>query len=480
MNWLIVPHTGKKNVRGESNFVLFEDMARTFIERGDVVYFAVPPWTQDADVRLPKDRCKVVRLNITGSYYVDMALMGDQLVREFNHKIGSSYVDVCITSKIFLTPYLSTSIADTQRGSFPVIYFEPGVDDKFTRLRKSGDGFNMAHFLISSGYVSSYPIFLTETERKIATRYISNYLSPSVTRDFLLKRSTVLPVGVPIDLLEEHKNTPKNEEFTLFFGGRANDVKRVADIVWLYDKFYASGRKVKIVICTSTPEVLARRYIGTDQFFQNRNIELHTDMDRASYLKLAAKSHVFLAWSRREGFPVAFWEQMYLGIVGVFVDEEWVHGNVYEVDGVKYPYIFRNKEEAYANLMEIYDNYDQAQERMVFYKNKARSFDKKNIYNQIRDLGLSLNKPWRMTSGVKSLIAEVLLKFPLGFTMRELLLAMEKSGRTFQADQEVRARTYRYPSNYDIYRYLISLGYVFEPVFYPSGTELVWRRGDDN
>jgi hypothetical protein len=477
MNWLIIPHTGKKNARGESNFILFEDMARLFIEKGDFVYFAVPQWVPAKDVHLDRRKCKVIHINITGSYYVDMCLMGDALIREFNRKIGTSCVDVCITSKIFLVSYLSVGLADSQRGPFPVIYFEPGVADKFYRLGKTTDKFNFFHFMISAGFASGNSVFLTETERKIAKGYVSEYMSPCVVRD-MMEKSIIMPVGVPIDILDKFKGQEKNKQFTLFFGGRVNDVKRAKDIVWLYDKFYASGRDVKIVVCTSTPDMLAKRYIGSDLFFNNKNIELHTNMDRESYLNLASKSHVFVAWSRREGFPVGFWEQMYLGLVGIYVDEFWVKGNL--KDYSDYPYIFKSKEQAYAMLTDVYDNYDKAKQSVSKYQDIAREYKKEDTYLKVYQLGLNAPKHFRMTKGVKELLDNCLEMFPLGFSMTELLDKMEENGRVFRASLAERSRTYRYPSNYDIYRYLIEKGYEFNPIYYDGGTEYFWRHSNSN
>lgn len=475
INWLILPHTGKKKVRGESNYILFEDMARTFIEKGDNVYFSVPEWTADEDIRLDRSKCKIIRVPYFGSYYVDMALGMERITRQFSRKVSDSPIDVVITSKPFLVPYLSTCLGDSQIGPVPVLYFEPGVRDKFERLKHSGKNFNHAHFLTLASYFTGYPIFLTETEKEIAREYLERYFTSSTIADFIFNKSIVLPVGVPIQVLDKYKDTPKNEEFTLFFGGRANDVKRIADIVKLYDMFYASGRKVKIELCTSTPDMLAKRYIGPEQFNKNRNIILHTGMDRDSYLKVAAGAHCFVAWSKREGFPVGLWEQMYLGLVGVFVDEQWSWGNIPK----DYPYVFNNLEEGFAILSYLYDHYEEARDKVKFMADKASYLSKDNIYNQIRDIALGLPNSYKMTNGIKGLIQECLPVLGDEFKLSHLLEMMASKGRVFNKKNLVRARTYRYPSNYDIYRYLKEEGYDYDMQFGQTD-DIVFRHSNSN
>jgi hypothetical protein len=478
MNILIIPHTGKRKVRGESNYILFEDMAHHFLERNDNVFFCVPEWTEPSDIHLQSDRLSIIRIPYVGSYYVDMSLIGEQIIRTFNRKISDELIDVVITSKPFLVPTLSVGLADIQRREVPVIYFEPGVADKFERLKKSAGGFNTSHFLTCAAYVTGYPIFLTQVEKDIAKQYVKNFVTSAMLSKFYYERSIVLPVGVPVDVLDRFKTDEKNELFTLFFGGRVNDVKRAEDIVKLYDMFYSSGRQVKIVICTSTPDVLAKRYIGKERFRNNKNIELHTGLSREEYLKIAAKAHVFVAWSRREGFPVGFWEQLYLGLVGVYVHENWVDAQIPQ----DYPFRFRNFNEAYSQLIDIYDNYGAAKTVVGPLAIQAKQFDKTVIYEEVRKRMVELSnlrETWRVTRGVRELALDSLATMEnRAFTMEELLNKMQEKGVVFLADVKQRSQVYRYPTNYDLYRFLTERG--FDYAYFEKGLgKHVFRRSDN-
>lgn len=463
MNWLVIPHTGKVNVRGESNFILFEDMARSFIEAGDYVYFCVPQWAKDEDLLLPRDKCKYIKLDITGAYYVDMLLWGHTLAKDLNRKIGSVNIDCVITSKPFLVPYLAVGLSDISRGDVPVMYFEPGVDDKFERLRRSEQQEQTPWFAVCSAYVTGYTTFLTQAELDSATKYVRQFFTPSLVDEFYRERSMVLPVGVPIELLDKYKDKPKGK-FKLFFGARVNDVKRADKIADLFTKFYSSGRDVDITICTSTPDMLAKRYIGKQTLHENKNIQLFTDMNREKYLEQASSAHVFVAMSKREGFPVGFWEQMYLGIIGVFINEKWVRAQIPS----DYPFIFNTYEEAYAMLSWIMDNYEEAKAKVQHLRDRVRDFNKTRIYAETRERGMFLSNKkdqWRMTTGIVDLINQALPEMGDEFSLLELLTKLNEKGEIFVISNKARGRTYRYPSDYDIYRYMQTIGFDYRIEF---------------
>lgn len=452
MNWLILPHTGKVNVRGESNFILFEDMAREFINRGDFVYFCVPDWTKEEDMKLPRDKVIYIKLPLTGAYYVDMLVAGQELVRRFNRKLGSSFVDCVITSKPFLTPFLAVGLSDTQRSDVPVQYFEPGVDIKYDQLKRPTGIDESAWYLIDGAYITGYPIFLTETERDSARNFMKAHIQGKQVIKSLEERSTIIPVGLPKDILDVHKGTPKNEQFTLFFGARVNNQKRADEVVELYNRFYESGRDVKIIVCTSTPEMLAKRYIGKEKLIENPNIELHTDMGREGYLKLAAKSHVFVAHSKIEGFPIGFWEQMYLDIIGVFVNEKWVRAQIPS----EYPFQYNDIPEAYGILCWIYDHYEEAKKKLEPMKELADTFDKERIYKQVWQRGHDLKDgkhQYRITTGTQELLDIIEPELPERFSFQDVLELMHKRGRHFPIANIERSRTYFYASDYDLFRY---------------------------
>ena len=130
-----------------------------------------------------------------------------------------------------------------------------------------------------------------------------------------------------------------------------------------------------------------------------------------------------------------------------------------------YPFMFRNFEEAYANLLYIYDNYDEALKKIQPLKEKVKEFDMQVTYDKIRNIGIGLvdEHKVKVTSGIKSLAEEAIKSLGKDmFTLTEFLHEMSLKGRNFPELPNVRGRTYRFPTDYDIYRYLVSLGYKYE------------------
>ncbi len=440
---LLIPHTGKKNLRGESNFILYQDIAKVFSSLGDYCYFCVPHWARDDELEKITN-VKYVRVHKVDSFYNGMGDFDPVLFDLFNRRGGKYFFDVCTTSAPAMIPYLNAMLCDIGEGGIPTICFEPGVEDKFSRV----EGSIVISRLCVFGYSLSRTLFLTENEKKVAIQYAMKWMAPSEVRR-IDENSMVAAVGVPTDLLKRFIGRQKNPVFTLFFGARVNAVKNADEIVQLYDTLYSMGMKVKIVICTSTPDMLAGRYIGSEQFDRNKNIELYCDMNRDQYLELASRAHVFVANSDREGFPVGFWEQMYIGVVGVFRRRAWSEAQIPS----DYPFFFRNMTEAASILMDLYEHYD---ERAGSLNQIREIVDAKytsgKMYSQFRNLALEESESAKKPGSPTVLLMEESIAV-LGerFTLGGLKSVMAEKGRVFRKQRSARLNALRYSSDYQIH-----------------------------
>ena len=441
--WVMQCHTGKKNLRGESNFILYTDMAKVFSSLGDFVYFLIPHWSRDQELETI-DHVKYVRIHKVDSFYNGLADFDPTLYDLFNRRGGRYFSDVLMTSSPAVIPYMSALLCDIGEGGIPTICFEPGVSDKFARV----EGSIVISRLCVFGYSLARTIFLTMNEKMVALEYAMKWMSPSEVKR-IDERSIVAAVGVPTDILKRYVGRPKNPVFTLFFGARVNAVKNVDEIVELYDKLYASGLNLKIVICTSTPDMLAMRYIGKELFSKNKNIELYTDMNREQYLELASRAHVFVANSDREGFPVGFWEQMYIGLIGLFRKRPWSLSQIPH----DYPYIFNNLTEAAVMIADLYGHYE---ERVKVLDGIKQIVDTKyqagRMYAQFRELAIeetqSAKKPGSPTV---NLMKECIEKLGNTFTLNGLKAMMAEKGRVFRKQRRARVNALRYSSDYQIH-----------------------------
>jgi len=448
MNVLILPHTGKVKMRGESNFLLYEDMAKYFLGKGDFVFFCVPDWADEVDLRYQHENLFYVKLQYTKYFYTDMYLFSQDLFLKFNRRVGGGMIDIVITSKLFVTTFFVSGMDGKTNTEVPVIYYEPGIMDKRERLF-CRNRFNANSILITMSYLSCYCVFLTENEYKIAKEILKKVVSGIAMKRFC-ERSKIITIGIP--KLEKHK---KNELFTVFYGARANKVKNIKGIIKLYNKFYSSGRKIKIIVCTPTDQTLSERYIGKDSISENHEMKLYTDMNREEYISLAKGGHVFVAMSKNESFPVGFWEQMRMGLVGIFPKKKWAISMLPK----NYPFMFSNEQEAFTMLTYAYDHYEKAVKMMedAGIKDMIEEYSVGNVYKNMRGHALKLNEEYRektrLQKSYKGLleIFHIALKLmPDEFTLTQFLKVMSKHSNSMPAS--VAGRTYyRYPTNYNIF-----------------------------
>lgn len=375
----------------------------------------------------------------------------------FSRRVGSELIDAIVTSKAMLIPSLQELLSDHVRCKDIVCYhIEPGVLDK-----EGGDNFEgkMQMVRTALGYAYGIPVFLTPYEKERGIRLAREYVSGSTLR-MIDEDSIVSPVGVDVDGIDTvTKGIKKNKKFTLFFGARMNAVKQPDRIVEIYDYFFKYGRDIDIVITTGTqmlPAIRMRRKVEKGRDYLN----IKWGCSREEYLKEAAKCHAFMCWSTSEGFPVGLWEQMYLGLVGLFPNKRWA---TKQLPG-GYKWIFGSKNEAYAMLMEIAGNWEKNHEEMRSVRELIKEeYPIGKIYAVIEndlERRLADKKTYRMTKGVVELVKEVLPIAGEEFSLSEILELMCQQGRVFMAGSKERSATFRYPSNYDVHRWLLSYGYV--------------------
>lgn len=113
--WILQCHTGKKNLRSESNFILYTDIAKVFSSLGDYCYFLVPHWSRDEELE-PIDHVKYVRVHKVDSFYNGLADFDPTLYDLFNRRGGKYFSDVLMTSSPAVIPYMSALLCDIGEG----------------------------------------------------------------------------------------------------------------------------------------------------------------------------------------------------------------------------------------------------------------------------------------------------------------------------------------------------------------------------
>jgi hypothetical protein len=134
--------------------------------------------------------------------------------------------------------------------------------------------------------------------------------------------------------------------------------KKAFNIVDLYNKFYAAGRNVEIIITTGEVRGLPKDI--QKELHKNSNIKFMKCETKAEANDIMRNAHAFVFWSKHELFAVSVWEMLASGLIGIFKKEDWFEGLLHE----DYPYIFDESLHAYSMLIDIYDNYEKVKKEL--------------------------------------------------------------------------------------------------------------------
>jgi glycosyltransferase involved in cell wall biosynthesis len=155
--------------------------------------------------------------------------------------------------------------------------------------------------------------------RKMTMDIARRFLSPSAVRT-IHSISQDVPQGISVaQIAPIVLQTPKREQFTLYYGGRFSGSKRLADIAEVVDKFYAYGRDVKFVVTTGSLDGMKRAKFEAAY----PQVELHVGKSQEEAWALMAGCHASFCFSSHELFGMAFWEQMAAGLGVVMLAKEW-------------------------------------------------------------------------------------------------------------------------------------------------------------
>lgn len=355
MRLLLVPTVTFRNLASESDYLMYRYMVED-MERLEPLYsyFWLPKAVKDQG----KPRQSIKLLYGDGQKEVAYMEHHDQLA-----SVGASFldffgprncvfpVDAVVTSRADVVPSLVRELWDwrAKQTLIPVILRDSQIMN--IAQTEANETWLLTRLL---GYVMSYPLFETEENRDQAIALATKYLRPTLVKK-LADHSQVMACTVDFAsldrALERHQ---RGERFTLFFGGRLNAAKRAKNLVQLLEEFWQFGREVDVVVCS--PKSDAKVKIKPP-------LRLLTALNRQEFLERAAQAHVYLNTSKAEGFSVGFIEQTYMVPVSVVPDLPWCRSLLDGADKL-HPFKYRTFEEARAMLRWVYQNYEEAVEKI--------------------------------------------------------------------------------------------------------------------
>jgi hypothetical protein len=204
------------------------------------------------------------------------------------------------------------------------------------------------------GWLTDYSVFMCGAERDMAHANCVKYLAGSQIKRFR-KSSMVAPMGgMNIEKLEKARK-PKvldpERGLCIFLGGRWIEGKKFTTVCDMIKKAYESGRKV-YGVCT-TPEDESIRL--DDLRAKYPMIEFHHKCGRDLFYEKMQEGHIFLCFSKWEGFGFSWWEMLYSGMIGIFLDRDWNRSILPE-----WPYRAAKEPKMMPMLLHVIDNYEEA------------------------------------------------------------------------------------------------------------------------
>ena len=377
MRILVYPLIGAKNISGESNFLYWK---KRIEENPHNYYYMVLPKAAVSEGRRvfdSKSNINILEEDCDIDFFQNEVVIGNELTN-FNIKNGNLLIDCVFTSKTAGVNSISGCLSDERRlFEVPIFNYEPGLlqlTEKFTTFNRTPRAKYKAY-----GLGTGHNIFLTNAEKKYGEKICKRYLSPASVMRFI-KNSRVISPSFYFEKLDKlFKNAKENKKPILFFGGRMNKTKKIDTIFDIYDKYFAFGRDVDIVFTTSLSPSISKEVSK-----KNRGVKVISHCDKNNFLKEAAKGDVFLCASDYEGFPVGFFEIVYLGAVGIFPRKPWAES----ILGKDYPYFYDNYSEASAILRVVLDDLDKARENVKYIREKIKKYGidgQKKFWNFVKE-----------------------------------------------------------------------------------------------
>lgn len=443
MRILLAPLIGIANVQTDSNYIFFADLVRKANEKGGFYFYMVLPKKANNLEELPN--CEYILVDQSADFFEESMRANSEVVELFNRRGGTKLFDLLFTAKTGGSLVYQSVLSDYRRTeAVPTILMEAMV-----RAWKKPNDADAA--LRALSYSTAYTWLLSDEEKERALRLIRVTCSPAMVNQFL-ERVHISPHGIRVKNLDHLLDKPKYEKFSLFFGARFSREKRPDIVVDFLEHFFSYGRDVDIHVTT---QHVGSRYLLKYGNKASSIKELVKGCPRSEFLERASRSHVFICASDDESWPGGFWEQLYIIRVGIFPDHAWVRA----VLPKDYPYIYKSKTEGHAMLRWIYENYDEAVNKVAWIRDWIREHgDMDRMLDKVIDWMATIPMNDHNVSGnLTQLFIETAEKMGNKFYFTPFLEQVQKDAMTFKPISVI-ART-KYPNKYEVYRTLLKLGY---------------------
>lgn len=349
------------NVKGDSDFLSFKHIADGMLDVREDLFFYFFVQDEGLPILTKEPHFAWLSQGQVGVFYDNQGSPPRSFLEMFNPRVCKYPVDLIWTSRVGATLAFNRAMMEhrVDRDLVPIVTTDAKVASFDEKHQTVTDNLLMAN---AFGYAASYPTFSSQHELDLATDVCKHYLASSMVSR-VLSKAQIIPFGFQARRIDSLvTDVEKRDVFTIFFGGRLNVTKRAENMVEMYSKFYAAGRNIDIMICSPKADRAGLGRAGGK--FGISHVEYHPACPSDTFIRLAASAYIYVNTSRLEGWPVGTVEQMYVGLVSILPKAQWVRGILLEQFD-SYPFLYHNFDEAVAMLHYVYENYDEAKQKVA-------------------------------------------------------------------------------------------------------------------
>lgn len=428
MRILYVPFFTNKRVESCSTFLYSKMFFVELVKRNKDIflYFPIP---KDSYPNKEVEHKRIFQIPISIKPKQRDELRRNDVVLEemFDEIYGKYFFDVVISDKPVITGYFCNAVKSyirTGSGKFVVVNnIQFVIDDtnqntclelSFVAQNSLSLAFSDINFMTLNKDIDR---LLYQAER---------FLSPSMINK--IKNNSIVNYGSfnPAQL-NKYISKLKYKVFTVSWGYGLTIGYKILDVMEKVDKLFCSGRNVEFMVTSSglITGMTSGNWIKKYKYFK-----IEEECDQKRYWEITAKCHCFIYIPDLSEMSMSVIEQQYLGVVGIFLDKDYLEGWLYP----DYPFKAKSIDEVAYYLRYIYENYNSKEVQDVILKTKKwiekYNFNKviKTYYNKIKEKYDAINNDGS-DYGIERMLKDILTENDKQFDYLEFKEIVKKRSR---------------------------------------------------
>lgn len=356
------------SIENDSAFYWALHYAKLFGSLGWTTFVLIPErsYTDDLQSRMPENSYLVT----TGKYdnsIVGMPNFGSQLYELLHPKRGSLQVDLFFTNYVPAGELVQRMQGDCMPKDRVVVWVNdvmlfshnsPTTNKMMGSSQLRGPNPHSHLEFVGLSYAAADRIVVNSAGAKRAVLDSSRRILSGTAAREVEQRILFANMGFNFSVLDEvvaEVGDEKFQEFTLFFGGRMNALKRPEKVVKAFVSKFASGSSCRIVMTSPKMDV---KFVSKLAPKVKELIEFKSKLGKREFLAYARKSHVAIYPSLAEGVSLGTLEMILAGTVVILPRKDWATDMV----GTDYRFLFDSDLDVIGFLDYVETHYEECQE----------------------------------------------------------------------------------------------------------------------